>query len=131
MSNWFTIVSREYITRVRRRAFILSTLLGPVLMVGFIALIVVFTKSQERNEKILVLDTAELLSYTHHEKDVQVPYCPDCFPERVLEYRFTKEDTITKKGFLAEYTGMIEFDESILQNAKAHLFYVTAQSAKR
>lgn len=132
MSNWFTIVSREYITRVRRRAFILSTVLGPVLMVGFIALIVVFTKSQERNEKILVLDPVELLSYTHHEKDVQVPYCPDCFPERdFLEYRFTKEDTITKKGFLAsEYTGMIEFDESILQNAKAHLFYETAQSAK-
>ena len=46
-----------------------------------------------------------------------------------LEYRFTKEDTITKEGFLAsEYTGMIEFDESVLQNAKAHLYYVTAQS---
>ena len=130
MRKWFAIVGREYITRVRRRAFILSTLLGPVLMVGFIALMVVFTQSQERNEKILIIDTVELLSYTHEGKGEQVPYCPDCFPLRdFLEYRFTKEDTITKEGFLAsEYTGMIEFDESILQNAKAHLYYVTAQS---
>ncbi|MAO47057.1 MAG: hypothetical protein CL823_07895 [Crocinitomicaceae bacterium] len=130
MRKWFAIVGREYITRVRRRAFILSTLLGPVLMVGFIALMVVFTQSQERNEKILIIDTVELLSYTHEVKGEQVPYCPDCFPLRdFLEYRFTKEDTITKEGFLAsEYTGMIEFDESILQNAKAHLYYETAQS---
>ena len=130
MNKWFTIVIREYITRVRRRAFILSTLLGPVLMVGFIALIVVFTQSQERNEKILIIDTVELLSHTDEVRGKQVPYCIDCFPERdFIEYRFTKLDTITKEEFLAsDFTGMIEFDESILQNAKAHLFYETAQS---
>ena len=47
MKNWLVIVGREYKTRVRRKAFIISTLLGPVLMVGFIALMVLLSKSQE------------------------------------------------------------------------------------
>ena len=45
--NWLIIVGREYKTRVRRRAFIISTLLGPVLMVGFIAMIVLLSKSDD------------------------------------------------------------------------------------
>ncbi len=63
MKNWLTIVSRAYKTRVRRRVFILSTLLGPVMMVGFIAIIVLLTKSQESNSKILVVDSNEILSF--------------------------------------------------------------------
>ena len=78
MRNWLIIVGREYKTRVRRRAFIISTLLGPVLMVGFIALIVFFTQSQEADSKILVVDSNQILSYQYSDK-AQVPSCAECF----------------------------------------------------
>ena len=109
MRNWLTIVGREYKTRVRRRAFILSTLLGPIMMVGFIALIVLLTKSQESNSKILVVDSNEILSF--HVKDIgQIPSCFECFPERdFLEYRFTTEPISEEEFLESDYTGRFEY----------------------
>ena len=130
MKNWLTIVSREYKTRVRRRVFILSTLLGPVMMVGFIALIVLLTKSQESNSKILVLDSNEILSF--QVEDIgQIPSCFECFPEReFLEYRFTTEGLSTEEFLESDYDGILEFDDGILQNSKALLQYETTPSMR-
>ena len=108
MRNWLKIVGREYKTRVRRRAFILSTLLGPVMMVGFIALIVLLTKSQESNSKILVVDSNEILSF-HVEDKGQIPSCFECFPEReFLEYRFSTEGLSTEEFLESDYDGILE-----------------------
>ena len=130
MKNWLTIVSREYKTRVRRRAFILSTLLGPVMMVGFIALIVLLTKSQESNSKILVVDSNEILSF--YVEDIgQIPSCFECFPEReFLEYRFSTEGLSTEEFIESDYDGILEFDDGILQNSKALLQYETTPSMR-
>ena len=130
MRNWLIIVGREYKTRVRRRAFIISTLLGPVLMVGFIALIVFFAQSQETDSKILVVDSNQILSYQYSD-EAQVPSCVECFPKReFLEYRFTSEP-LSEEDFLAsDYTGMLEFDDGLLQNAKALLQYETTPSMR-
>ena len=130
MRNWLIIVGREYKTRVRRRAFIISTLLGPVLMVGFIALIVFFAQSQEADSKILVVDSNQILSYQYSDK-AQVPSCAECFPERdFLEYRFTSEPLSEEEFLASDYTGMLEFDDGILQNAKALLQYETTPSMR-
>ena len=130
MRNWLIIVGREYKTRVRRRAFILSTLLGPVMMVGFIALIVLLTKSQESNSKILVVDSNEILSF-HVEDKGQIPSCFECFPEReFLEYRFLTEGLSTEEFLESDYDGILEFDDGILQNSKALLQYETTLSMR-
>lgn len=130
MKNWLVIVGREYKTRVRRKAFIISTLLGPILMVGFIALIVLMSKSQESDSKILVIDSSEILSYNIEDKG-QVPSCLECFPERdFLEYRFTTEGLSQEEFLESDYTGMLEFDDGILQNSKALLQYETTPSMR-
>ena len=36
-NRWVAMVRREYVTRVRRQVFLVSTVLGPLLMVGFVA----------------------------------------------------------------------------------------------
>ena len=56
MDVWRKIVWREYITRVRRRAFLVATLLGPVLWVGLVAGIVLLTQSTESPAKVWVVD---------------------------------------------------------------------------
>ena len=126
MNKWLIIVGREFRTRVRRKAFIISTLLGPFLFVGFIALIVYFTQSSETNAKVLVVDSTEILTYEVESGDL-VPDCIECFPEReFLEYRFSKETMSTEEFLASDFTAMVEYDDGILQNAKALLQYETA-----
>ena len=57
-----TIVRREFVTRVRRRAFLVATLLMPLLMVGFVAAIVLMTQSAEEEAKVWVVDHDGLLT---------------------------------------------------------------------
>lgn len=130
MNKWLIIVGREYKTRVRRKAFILSTLLGPFLLVGLIAGIVYFTQTSETNAKVLVVDGSEIISYELPSGDL-VPDCIDCFPEReFLEYRFAKEAMSTEDFLASDFTAMVEFDDGILQSSKALFHYETAASMR-
>ena len=54
------IISREYVTRVRKKSFIIMSLLGPLLIVGFILLTAFLTKSDKENYEILVVDESHL-----------------------------------------------------------------------
>lgn len=51
------IISREYITRVRKRSFIVMSILGPVIFASFIILPAWFSQMEDKEEKnILVID---------------------------------------------------------------------------
>jgi ABC-2 type transport system permease protein len=56
MSKTWLIVKREYLSRVRKKTFILSTILTPLLFVGIIAAVIFITVSNNRNEKVAVVD---------------------------------------------------------------------------
>ena len=132
MRNWLIIVGREYKTRVRRRAFIISTLLGPVLMVGFIALMVFLSKSQETDAKILVLDSLEILSYP--TSDGHETYYPRFFPQREgHEYTFATIDESIADSLVhvGDYTGYILFDEGVFQHAKVQFHYLKIPTNKQ
>jgi len=129
MSRLKHIIFREWYTRVRRRAFILGTLLIPVLMAGLIGLVVWMERAETEHHKVLVADLAGLVSYEDSTLRAWVPICPDCFPERGnLEYRFA-ERALDDEAFLAsDYTMMVFFDDGILQHASAKFVYDRAPS---
>lgn len=52
----FFIISREYITRVRKRSFILFTLLGPLFFIGIMLMPILFSSLGGDSKKILVKD---------------------------------------------------------------------------
>ncbi|MBN2615495.1 MAG: ABC transporter permease [Bacteroidales bacterium] len=57
MNKIVLIIKREYLTRVRKRSFLVMTFLGPVLMAAMIILPIYFTHLSEKTEqKVLVLD---------------------------------------------------------------------------
>lgn len=57
MNKIFLIIRREYLTRVRKRSFIVMTILGPILMAALIILPVYFANvSKGSMKKIAVLD---------------------------------------------------------------------------
>jgi ABC-2 type transport system permease protein len=47
MKNIFIITKREYLTQVKKKSFLILTMLAPLLLAGFIALITFMFKANE------------------------------------------------------------------------------------
>ncbi|MEM6395881.1 MAG: ABC transporter permease [Bacteroidota bacterium] len=61
MNNLWLVIKREYITRVRRRAFILATLLTPLgLGVFFLVVTLIFSYENDETQRIAVIDEGNL-----------------------------------------------------------------------
>lgn len=60
MKNIFLITKREYLTQVKKKSFIILTLLGPVLMIGFGLLIAFMFKANESSNTFNVVDKSGL-----------------------------------------------------------------------
>ena len=58
------IIKREYTTRVKKKSFLLMTILGPILMVGFLVGAIWLGQQEEKDLEILVLDDTYVLSNT-------------------------------------------------------------------
>ncbi|MFT7120858.1 MAG: ABC-2 type transport system permease protein [Neolewinella sp.] len=57
MNNLWLVIQREYVTRVRRKAFILATLLTPLgLAVFFVVVQFIFTYGNDEDKRIAVVD---------------------------------------------------------------------------
>lgn len=61
MSKTRLIIQREYLTRVKKKSFIIMTILGPVVMAAFMALIIILSKDQKEDYKVLVIDDTYVL----------------------------------------------------------------------
>lgn len=72
MNKILLIISREYLTRVRKKSFLLTTILVPIIIIGFYAVILAIAFSDAGGkEKIAVIDNAGLFtdSIPAEEKD--------------------------------------------------------------
>jgi ABC-2 type transport system permease protein len=55
------IIKREYLTRVKKKSFLLMTILGPILFAGFFAAIVLLAMPKDEDYKILVVDKTTVM----------------------------------------------------------------------
>lgn len=60
MKNIFLITKREYLTQVKKKSFIILTLLAPILMIGFGLLIAFMFKANESSSTFNVIDKSGL-----------------------------------------------------------------------
>ena len=60
MNNTLLIISREYLTRVKKKSFIVMTILGPLLMAALIIAPVYLASKSQRAMKVMVVDENEL-----------------------------------------------------------------------
>jgi ABC-2 type transport system permease protein len=91
MNKISLIIKREYLSRVRKKTFILSTLLTPLLFAGVFAIVIYITVKNVRNEKVAVVDPAGIL-----QKNLP--------SSKAVNYQFTADtDTgnFLAKGFTA------------------------------
>lgn len=61
MNKTGLIIKREYLSRVRKKTFILTTILTPLLFAGVIAAVVLITIKNIKHEKVAVVDPAGVL----------------------------------------------------------------------
>lgn len=78
MNKTWIIIKREYLSRVRKKTFILSTLLTPLLFVLVIGIVVFITVKNVRNERIAVVDPKGILKQNlENSKTVTYEYRSD------------------------------------------------------
>lgn len=70
MNKIWLIIKREYVTRVRNRTFILSTILLPLFFIGFIVASAYLSIQSEEKEKIAVLDENGIFEKNFESDDV-------------------------------------------------------------
>ena len=61
MDKIWLIASREYLTRVRKKSFVIMSILGPLLIVGFYSIILWSAFNSKEDKTILVIDESQML----------------------------------------------------------------------
>lgn len=65
MNNTLLVISREYLTRVKKKSFLLTTILVPIIIIAFYAAIIYLTvKGDDSSKSIAIIDNAGLFSQT-------------------------------------------------------------------
>ena len=105
------VIGREFNTRVRKRSFIVVTLLVPILMIAFISLPIILGMYSVGKEKIAVVDRTG-----NHYADI----LPD---NRNYSFVATENDPEELRKMGAEnkegFTGVLVIDEDLTVNPKA------------
>jgi len=112
MDKIWLIIKREYLTRVRKKTFIVMTLIGPILFAG-IMIVPVWLASREGEHKIIrVLDESDLFS----DKFLQ---------SRNIEFVYTKEDLERAKNSIRgeESYGLLYIPRINLESPQGVTFF--------
>src|SRR4051812_17052248 len=96
MSKIPLIIKREYITRVRKKSFIIMTILGPLLIGGIFAGVFLLNKADTEKHTIVVVDDSHL--FTGKFKDNE---------KLSFVYMHDRLDSLRSKSKNAGYFGVL------------------------
>ncbi len=129
MNSVWTILKREYRERVRRRSFIIGTVLGPVFILGVtIVPIWMATRSISKPIRLLVIDNTNSLAGKLDSA------FPDTLPDGSPRYQFdvrtnaggspekALEGRTTERILAEELTGMLWLPADLLDGGEARLY---------
>jgi ABC-2 type transport system permease protein len=86
------IIRREYVSRVRKKSFIVMTILGPLLFAALMFGAIVVTLSDSTEYDVLIVDEFGVITEYGPDNRSIVPRYPERFAEEAnLRYTFTKE----------------------------------------
>lgn len=124
MSKVGLIIKREYLTRVKKRSFIVMTFLGPLLFAIFYSGAILVGLSDSTDHKVLVTDYSGIISVQDSTSGKLYSRFPRRFestPE--LSYNFSKTAEIKNQFKESPYTLLVELDEIALHDGKVKIYY--------
>lgn len=104
------IIWREYWTRVRKKSFLVMTILGPALIVGAIMATVFLAMQENGPQNVLIIDKARILTNKLKESDD-------------IKFYYEEKDISDSVFKASPYTAMIDVNEKVLENNTIQLFY--------
>jgi len=93
MRKYWLIIKKEYLERVKKWSFILTTLLAPLFFIGIIALQLFFVSYSSSEEKYIVLDESELdweILKSNKAINLSFDYSKDTYEKLKLTYKKDK-----------------------------------------
>lgn len=119
MNKILLIAKREFLSRVQKKTFLLTTILLPLIIFGFYALIIYFSVKPGDKTNIAVVDNAHLFNgKIDGDNDIQ--------------FRFLQNETVaslTEKVKKEEYSGYIFIPNNTTSSYKDSIQVVTEKSA--
>jgi ABC-2 type transport system permease protein len=114
MNKVFLIIWREYFERVRKKSFLLMSILGPVLIAGGFALMIWLANADKTEQKVMVIDASQAFYKTLPDNEFIRFYYPD-----------TKLPEALKDFYKTDYTCILYVPYNIAQgsNTSVQLFY--------
>jgi ABC-2 type transport system permease protein len=94
MEKILLIIQREYLTRVRKKSFIVMTILGPLLMAALIILPVYLAQKTSSSVKVAVLDETGWFYQKFHSQDNMQFYYVDKDVEQAKSEALVKGDML-------------------------------------
>ena len=111
MNKISLIIQREYLSRVKKKSFILMTVLGPVLIAGLMVAVIWFGLQETEKQTILVVDDNKpVFSQLQNAPDIQFTYS---------DISLAQAQTLF---FESSYTGILYLPENILASNAAKLY---------
>lgn len=126
------IIGREYLSRVSKKSFIIMTLLGPMLIGGFITLMIWLSMEEEKESKVWVVDLSglgegslentEKVKFFYDKSKVDGDYDPEKYRDDFKESDYDlmlliKKDPYTQGAVLLYYKKLPNFKtEKLIQN---------------
>ncbi|RLD25362.1 MAG: ABC transporter permease [Bacteroidetes bacterium] len=110
MNKTFLIIKREYLSRVKKKSFIIMTILGPILIAGFISLAIYLGLSDDTIQNVVVVDQAKLVTNDFEESSK-------------IKFFYTNEALSDSAFENSAYNLMLVVNEFIVENNKAVLYY--------
>jgi ABC-2 type transport system permease protein len=102
MKKILIIIQREYITRVRKRAFVIATLLTPIGFFGFIAFSVLMAGYSDSHKKVAIIDESGIF------RDVTFPDAEDGSVSFSVEKNMSAITADPKEKSKQKYDAIIE-----------------------
>jgi ABC-2 type transport system permease protein len=131
MNRLGIIIKREYLSRVKKKSFVIMTFLGPILFVGIMAAGIWVTQVDRSVHHVLVIDHSGLVSQMDNQSgQLESRFANRFSSSEDLTYSFVKEKPGDEEFKEGPYTLMIEFDDAIYQNKKAYLYYKKVPSVQ-
>lgn len=112
MSKISIIIQREYLSRVKKKSFIIMTILGPILFSGLMIVPVWLATQEQEKHFIEVIDDSKLLDgFLKDSKNIKYDYPPVSLEE-------AKRDL-----YSTDYTAILWVPENLLTTKKAVLLF--------
>ncbi len=109
------VIRREFFTRVRKRSFVIMTLLGPVLIAAFITLAIWMGIQEREDQKVLVQDEHNIVEGKLQERDF-------------ISFTYTDREWSDKEFKNSQYSLYLVIHEKPMQVNALELYYKSAPS---